>query len=97
VVTLGAIWKMGEDLDPHWPVEQEGYDIRIEGEPSVRVTWAMPTPAPSAREPLYIGGALTATAMSVVNAIPQLCAGPPGIRTFLDIPLISARGRYHPA
>jgi len=98
VVTLGAIWKMGEDLDPHWPVDQDGYDIRIEGEPSMRVTWTMPPPTLSAanREPSYIGGALTATAMSVVNAIPAVCSGPAGIRTFLDLPLISARTGYHP-
>jgi 2,4-diaminopentanoate dehydrogenase len=98
VVTLGAIWKMGEDLDPHWPVEQDGYEIRIEGEPSIRVTWTMPPPGTAAanREPTYIGGGLTATAMSVVNAIPALCAGPPGLRTFLDLPLVTARGRYHP-
>lgn len=97
VVTLGAIWKMGEDLDPAWPVDHEGYDIRIEGEPSLRVSWTMSPPVLDGvnREPTYIGGALTATAMSVVNAIPAVCDGPPGIRTFLDVPLIAARGRHH--
>jgi hypothetical protein len=29
-----------------------------------------------------------ATAMQAVNAIAAVCAAPPGIRTFLDLPLI---------
>jgi len=31
------------------------------------------------------------TAMHCVNAIPYVCAAPPGIRTFLDLPLVCGR------
>jgi 2,4-diaminopentanoate dehydrogenase len=98
VITLGAIWKMTDDLDTHWPVEQEGYAIHIEGEPSIDVTWTMakPTITGVSRERTYMGGALTATAMSVINAIPAVCAGPAGLRTYLDMPLISAAGSFFP-
>jgi hypothetical protein len=34
---------------------------------------------------------LVGTAMHCVNAIPYVCAAPPGIRTFLDLPLVCGR------
>ena len=49
----------------------------------------------SMRMPVGIGihsampiGASIATAMQVVNAIPAVCAAPPGIATMADLPLI---------
>jgi hypothetical protein len=40
-----------------------------------------------------------ATAMHVINAIPAVVAAPPGIATFLDLPVIAGRhgapGRVH--
>jgi hypothetical protein len=35
--------------------------------------------------------------MRVVNAIPAVVAAPPGIRTTLDLPLVSGRGLYQPS
>jgi hypothetical protein len=32
------------------------------------------------------------TAMHAIHAIPHACAAEPGIRTFLDLPLITGRG-----
>ena len=97
VLSLGAIWKMTENLDPHWPVAQEGYEIHIDGEPSINATWSMTTPANSSvsRETTIMGGALVATAMSVIHAIPIVCSGPPGLRTYLDMPLITAVDSFH--
>jgi 2,4-diaminopentanoate dehydrogenase len=37
---------------------------------------------------------IVATAMHCVNSIPYVCAAPPGIRTYVDLPLIA--GRAHP-
>ncbi|CFE51342.1 dihydrodipicolinate reductase [Mycobacterium tuberculosis] len=37
---------------------------------------------------------LVATAMRIVNAIPAVVAAEPGIRTTLDLPLITGEGRY---
>jgi hypothetical protein len=33
------------------------------------------------------------TAMPAVNAIPQVCDAPPGIVTYLDLPLVRPTGR----
>jgi hypothetical protein len=37
---------------------------------------------------------IVATAMHCVNSIPYVVAAPPGIRTYVDLPLIA--GRAHP-
>ncbi len=39
---------------------------------------------------------LVATAMRVVNAIPAVVAAPPGIRTTLELPLVTCKGLYLP-
>jgi hypothetical protein len=72
------VWKVGHDMTPNWPVE-DGYVIEIEGEPAVRCRL----------EPIgpHFDGATT-TAMPVVNAIPQVCAAPPGIVNRMDLPLV---------
>ena len=61
-------------MTPNWPVE-DGYVIEIEGEPGVRCRL----------EPIgpHFDGATT-TAMPVVNAIPEVCAAPPGIVNHRD-------------
>ena len=39
---------------------------------------------------------LVATAMRVVNAVPAVVAAEPGIRTTLNLPLITGSGLYAP-
>jgi hypothetical protein len=38
--------------------------------------------------------ALVATAARIVNAIPAVLAAPPGIRTSLDLPLVTGKRLY---
>ena len=78
VIECRFVWKLGEDMTPNWPVTH-GYVIEIEGEPGVRCKL----------EPLgeHFDGAVT-TAMPIVNAIPQVCAAPPGIVNQMDLPLV---------
>ena len=38
----------------------------------------------------HVRAASVATAMQAVNAIPALCAAPPGVRTMADLPLVRA-------
>jgi hypothetical protein len=77
------VWKMGEAIEPNWPVEH-GYVIEIRGEPSLRCKL----------EPLdnQFDGALT-TALPVVNAIPRVVAAKPGILNRADLPLICGAHR----
>ena len=37
-------------------------------------------------------GGLLVTAMRVLNAIPAVCAAPPGLLSTLDLPLVTGKG-----
>ncbi len=93
VLTLSVVWQMGGDLDPGWPLEK-GYRIEIEGKPAISTRIALNQPSLPSLEPedqlMALG--MIATAMPVVNAIPDVCRAAPGVRSYIDLPLICARG-----
>jgi 2,4-diaminopentanoate dehydrogenase len=87
-----VLWKMRGPADPDWPV-REGYEITVDGHPRLEVTWRQGPGRRGGRRGQsedYLTGALSATAMAAVNAIPVVCAAPPGLRTFADLPLAPA-------
>jgi hypothetical protein len=92
VVVLEHVTRLREDLCPDWPQPAQtggSYRIEITGEPSYGVDVCL-----SSRKGDHNHAGLVATAMRVVNAIPAVVAAPPGIRTTLDLPLITGRGLY---
>jgi 4-hydroxy-tetrahydrodipicolinate reductase len=93
VISLRIVWQMGEGLDPGWPLG-EGYAIEIEGEPAIKSTFELRQPARPelSREPHTMGLAWIASAMPAVNAIPAVCRAAPGVRSYLDLPLVRASG-----
>lgn len=94
-VVLEHVTRLREDLCPDWPQPAQpggSYRIEITGEPC----YALDLCLSSARGDHNHAG-LVATAMRVVNAIPAVVAAAPGIRTTLDLPLITGRGLYAPA
>lgn len=70
---------------PAWP-QGQGYRILVEGEPQLRLDLAL-----SSRHGDHNHAGCLATAMHVINAIPQVCEADPGVLTFLDLPVYSAR------
>ena len=48
-------------------------------------------PAKAGLDAGWISNGLAATAMHGVHALPHVCRAEPGIRTFLDLPLITGR------
>jgi hypothetical protein len=46
--------------------------------------------------PSWLSDGLQATAMHAVNAVPAVVAASPGIKTFLDLPLLTGRGAAAP-
>jgi 2,4-diaminopentanoate dehydrogenase len=92
VVVLEHVTRLREDLCPDWPQPaQPGgcYRIEITGEPSYAVDVCLSSPNGD-----HNHAGLVATAMRVVNAIPAVVAAPAGIRTTLDLPLVTGRGLY---
>ena len=89
-------WLMGEEhLDPPWTLGPEGqrYEVEVQGDPD---TFAVihgwhPT---SIEAGLERNPGIVVTAAHCVNSIPYVVAAEPGIRTYLDLPLVA--GRAHP-
>src|ERR1700731_3054662 len=94
VVVLEHVTRLREDLCPDWPQPAQpggSYRIEITGEPSYGVDVCLSSPNGD-----HNHAGLVATAMRVVNAIPAVVAAPPGIRTTLDLPLVTGSGLYAP-
>ncbi len=95
VITVRVNWLMGEkNLDPPWTIGGERFEVEVRGDPSVHVTFRGLQP-PFERADLDRNEGIVATAMHCVNSIPYVCEAPVGVRTYLDLPLIS--GRADPA
>ena len=94
VVELNVRWKKGQTLDPDWTIE-EGHVIQIDGRPTVRTKLEyLPPPdfeATTFADFMVLG--MIMTAMPAINAIPAVVAAPPGIVTYIDLPLPLPRGR----
>jgi len=91
-VVLEHVTRLREDLCPDWPQPAQpggSYRVEITGEPSYAIDVCLGSPNGD-----HNHAGLVATAMRVVNAIPAVVAAPAGIRTTLDLPLITGRGLY---
>ena len=91
VVTVRVNWLMGEEhLDPPWRLDGERFEIAFDAVPPVALTvHGLHPPEPG--KDLDRNPGLGATAMHCVNAIPYVCRAEPGIRTYLDLPLVCGR------
>jgi hypothetical protein len=86
VISVEHITRLGADQAPHWP-RGRGWRVRIEGAPSMELEATIAVNGEDENDQGCLG-----TAMHAVHAIPHVCAAAPGIRTFLDLPLITGRG-----
>jgi hypothetical protein len=97
VVTARVNWLMGEEhLDPAWGFGPEGerFEVEITGDPGVKVTFHGLHPE-SIAQGLERNPGIVATALHCVNAIPYVCRAEPGIKTYLDLPLVAGRAAPH--
>ena len=93
VITAAVNWLMGEEhLDPPWDFGPEGqrFEIAFDADPPLSVTFHGIHPA-TLDEGIERNAGIVATAMHCVNAVPYVCAADPGIKTYLDLPLIAGR------
>ncbi|MGE2720608.1 dihydrodipicolinate reductase [Mycolicibacterium celeriflavum] len=90
LIVYHAIYVTGgpDQLDPPWDWGRTRYRIVIEGDPPTELTMHGLVKADGTMEhPGY-----TWTAMGPINAIPDVCDGPPGWLTHLDLGLVRPRG-----
>ena len=91
-IVIEHVTRLREDLRPEWPrPAQKGgsYRVEIVGEPSYAVDIC-----PTSRKGDHNHAAIVAAAGRIVNAIPVVVAAPPGIRTTLDLPLVTGKGLF---
>ena len=86
-IVIEHVNRMARDIAPHWPdAERDGtYRIRIEGDPDLACELVVGQPDD------FSAQGMVATTMRIVNAIPAVCAAPPGILTAPDLPLTLPR------
>lgn len=92
VIVVEHITRLRGDLRPDWaqPAQEGGsYRVEITGEPS----YVMDV-SPTSRNGDHNYAAILAAAGRIVNAIPDVLAAGTGIRTTLDMPLVTGRGLY---
>jgi len=87
VVRLDQYAYVTKDLDPAWDIREVGWRVRVDGDApwDVDLPFAVPLDRIGQFVPAY-------NANLSVNAIPYLCAAPPGILTVEDLPPILPRG-----
>lgn len=84
-IVVEHVTRLRDQDAPDWP-QGQGYRVLIDGEPSLKLELEMS----SAHGDHNHAGCL-ATAMHVLNAVPAVVEADPGVLTYLDLPVYSAR------
>lgn len=91
-IVVEHVTRTRDDLRPDWARPPSGggaYRVEITGEPNYVVDIV-----PSSEHGDHNHAAIVAACGRIVNAIPDVLAAPPGIRTTLDLPLPTGRGTF---
>lgn len=91
LMSFTSTWYVSTDIDTsdgkEWEfIKPSGWRVRVEGDTPIDVAISFPI-APE----LYADMTPNLTAHRPVNAVPYVCAAPPGIRTAVDLPQIIAK------
>ncbi len=93
VITVRTNWFMGPGpFEAGWGFGEKGerFEVEITGDPSCLTTFEKLHPH-SIEEGLERNPGIVATAIHGVSAIPAVCLAEPGIKSYLDLPLVSGR------
>ncbi len=88
LVEIEALWTVGGEYPSHWPKPQHGWTLTIDGDPKMRTHFLVMAGSPSASMREHVTASNVATAMQILNAVPAVCAAPPGFATMANLPLI---------
>ncbi len=82
-IVIEHVNRMAPDIAADWPTAaRDGtYRLQIHGDPDVQCELSLGPPDDASEH------GMVATTMRIVNAIPHVCAAPPGIVTATDLPL----------
>lgn len=100
IIEILLTWVATYDMGEGWPKPEDAsndtqWSVTIEGEPSLRCVFEQAeTFEHRSHDQGHTTPAMICTAMHAINAIPAVCEAAPGIRTFLDLPMITGRGAF---
>jgi 2,4-diaminopentanoate dehydrogenase len=100
-IVIEHVTRLAPDVAPEWPTLPGalGYRVVITGQPDIDCTVAatLRDRKNAGIEGMTSGaGAMVATAMRVVNAVPYVVAAQPGLVSSVDLPLTIPRGAFNP-
>jgi hypothetical protein len=96
LIEIEALWTVGGEYPEHWPTPEHGWTLTIEGDPSMRTHFfALASFTRAATMAEHVRSASVATAMQVLNAVPAVCAAPPGFATTASLPLIRSHTGFN--
>jgi len=87
VIVVEHVTRLDDDLAPEWPTGNGSYRVVISGYPTMRCEFEFED-----EQGDHAVGGVILTATRIVNAIPFVCAAPPGLLSALDLPLITGKG-----
>ena len=98
-IVIEHVTRLAHDIAPDWPtgVGDLSYRVVVKGEPNIDCTMAvtLDDPRRAGIAGMKAGaGAMVATAMRVVNAVPHVVAAPPGLLSSLQLPLTLPRHAF---
>ena len=91
VAELHSRFVMSQDLDTGWTVDH-GYTVEVAGDPQIRVKveiWPDLDDLSTLDVAEIHAIGMRIAAAPTVNAIPNVCAAAPGLRTYADLPVVS--------
>jgi hypothetical protein len=89
LLVIDHVTRIVNDIAPEWPKPRGdgAHGVKLSGRPNLTVTFDPEDDTGSAA-----GGGNTTAAARIVNAIPFVCAAPPGMLDALQVPLVVGRG-----
>jgi 4-hydroxy-tetrahydrodipicolinate reductase len=84
-VTIEYVWRLTDSVEPEWPTGHCKWIMDITGDPSVHSEMEFVTEL-DAKRPTSL-----TVAMHGLNAVPAVCAAPPGIVSHLNLPVFGGR------
>jgi len=83
LLTFCAHWYLTADIEPAWDLRETGWRVQVAGDTPLDVQIRFPVPPDE-----WADTSPGLTAHRPVNAVPYVCAAPPGIRTSAELPQI---------
>jgi 4-hydroxy-tetrahydrodipicolinate reductase len=87
VLVVEHVTRLDDALAPDWPQGNGSYRVLVKGVPGMSCEFQFWD-----EDGDHAVGGVILTATRLVNAIPAVCAAPPGLLSALDLPLVTGRG-----